>query len=32
MKRNTWQREAVRTGCMVEKGFTFRGYRPLRLN
>jgi hypothetical protein len=28
---NSSQREAVRTGCMAEKGFTFRGYRPLRL-
>lgn len=28
---NSGQREAVRTGCMVEKGFTFTGYRPLRL-
>lgn len=28
---NSGQREAVRTGCMAEKGFTFRGYRLLRL-
>lgn len=28
---NAGRREAVRTGCMVEKGFTFTGYRPLRL-
>ena len=28
---NGGRREAVRTGCMAEKGFTFRGYRPLRL-
>lgn len=28
---NNNRREAVRTGCMAEKGFTFTGYRPLRL-
>lgn len=28
---NSSRREAVRTGCMAEKGFTFTGYRPLRL-
>lgn len=28
---NASRREDVRTGCMAEKGFTFRGYRPLRL-
>jgi len=28
---NSAQREDVRTGCMVEKGFTFSGYRPLRV-
>lgn len=28
---NSGQREAVRTDCMVDKGFTFTGYRPLRL-
>ena len=28
---NSGHREAVRTGCMAEKGFTFTGYRPLRL-
>jgi hypothetical protein len=28
---NNSRREAVRTGCMAEKGFTFTGYRPLRM-
>ncbi len=28
---NSGRRESVRTGCMAEKGFTFTGYRPLRL-
>ncbi|MGK7863010.1 hypothetical protein [Falsiroseomonas sp. E2-1-a4] len=27
----TGAREAHRTACMREKGFTFQGYRPLRL-
>ena len=26
------ERDAWRRGCMVEQGFTFQGYRPLRLN
>ena len=29
---NTQTREAWRTSCMRDRGFIFRGYRPLRLN
>jgi hypothetical protein len=28
---NAPARDAARRGCMAEKGFTFQGYRPLRL-
>ncbi len=29
---NNGARDGFRQNCMVEKGFTFRGYRPLRLD
>jgi len=29
--QNAGPRDAVRQDCMTQKGFTFRGYRPLRL-